>query len=75
MDLSEIGQRFLERRPIPNVAFEHNDYVAIVGGENVGKFGSLVTVAALEPETIFVVELESGHDVQVPQSLLKRVHI
>ena len=72
MDIADIGQRFLNHEPIPNVAFEHNDYVSIVAGESAGKFGSVVTVAALEPETIFVVELDSGHDVEVPQSQLKR---
>ena len=59
--------------PIAGVMFEHNDYVKVVSGAHNGKFGSLVTVLELTPEPRFVIELESGFDVEVLQSELASV--
>lgn len=71
MKSQDIAQAFLDHTSIPGVMFEHNDYVHIVGGPNSGKSGSLVTVVALEPEPKFILELESGFDVEVMQSHIK----
>ena len=57
------------------MAFEHNDYVEIVAGEHRGKFGSLVTVGAMHPEVVYVVELDSGHDAYIPQAAIRRADI
>lgn len=53
--------------------FMHNDYVRVVSGELTGSFGSLVTVLELEPEPLFVLELETGFDVEVRQSQIQLI--
>ena len=69
----DLGQAFLNHTPIPGVQFQHNNFVRITDGEHSGKSGSLVTVLTLSPEPLFVVELESGYDVRVPQSDLSLI--
>jgi len=64
---------YLARRSLPGVAFAHNSYVAIVGGEHTGNSGSLVSVESLGNDPLYLVELESGSGVLVQQSCL-RVH-
>jgi len=73
MSTADLGQTFLNRTPIPGVRFQHNDFVRIIGGIHAGKTGSLVTVLSLSPEPLFIVELESGYDAQVPQSELSLI--
>jgi len=53
------------------VRFKHNDCVRVVAGPYAGLRGSLVTVLQLEPEPRYVLELESGKDVEVIQSELE----
>lgn len=53
--------------------FMHNDYVRVVSGKLIGCFGSLVTVVELEPEPLYVLELETGFDVEVRQSEIELV--
>ncbi|WP_445145032.1 hypothetical protein [Dyella sp. Tek66A03] len=67
------GQAFLNREPIDGVLFMHNNYVEVISGKVAGSFGSLVTVLDLEPEPMFVLELESGFDAQVSQSQIRLV--
>jgi hypothetical protein len=69
----DLASAFLDRVPIAGVDFLHNDYVRIIGGENFGNTGSLVTLLTLSPEPLFVVELESGLDVKIPQSELSLI--
>lgn len=71
MQKSEIGQAFLNREVIDGVSFNHNDYMFVVSGKHAGNYGSLVTVLNLEPEPLFILELESGLDVEVYQSEVK----
>ena len=72
MDKVDLGQAFLNHEPIAGVSFEHNDYVKVIAGPHKGKFGSLVTVLSLLPEPEFILELDSGFDVQVLQSELAK---
>lgn len=67
MNSAELCQAFLNHTPIEGITHSHNDYVQIVSGAHVGKSGSLVTVLQLTPEPLFVVELESGVDIEVLQ--------
>ena len=71
MSNTDIGQIFLNREAIDGVNFKHNDYVLVVSGKHLGKTGSLVTVLNLKPEPLFILELESGFDVEVYQSEIK----
>jgi hypothetical protein len=73
MQQADLTQAFLSHIPIDGVEFEHNDYVQIISGIYIGKFGSLVTVLELLPDPKFIVELENGFDVEIFQSQLKAV--
>jgi hypothetical protein len=68
----DLAQAFLDRVSIPGITFWHNDYVRVVSGTHSGSAGSLVTVLSLQPEPRFVLELESGFDVEVYQSEIER---
>jgi transcription antitermination factor NusG len=68
MRTRDIVQSFLNHTPISGVLFKHNDYIRVVDGPYAGQAGSLVTVIGLDPEPRFVVELESGADVEIMQS-------
>ena len=71
----DLGQAFLNREPIPGVNHSHNDYVRVVAGPHAGDAGSLVTVISVEPEPRFILEAESGHDIEVAQSEIERVDL
>jgi len=62
---------YLSHEPVPGVSFAHNSYVAIVAGVHTGKSGSLISVESLGNDPVYLVELESGEDVLVPQSCLR----
>lgn len=64
---------FLAHKSIEGVSFEHNDYVLIVAGEHKGANGSLVSIEDLGADPLYLLELESGFDVHVHQSQIKRV--
>jgi hypothetical protein len=64
---------FLAQELLPGVAFRHNEFVKVISGENIGSAGSLVSVEALGDDPIFLLELESGSDVRVRQSEIKRL--
>ncbi|MBB6249226.1 hypothetical protein [Rhodanobacter sp. A1T4] len=66
---------FLAHEPLPGVAFEHNAYVTVVGGEHVGDSGSLVSVEELGDDPAYLIELESNKDAYIPQSCLRMVDI
>ena len=68
MGYSDFSQAFLNRDPIPGVMYLHDDFVRVVAGAHQGASGSLVAVLTLEPEPRFVLEVESGFDVEVSQS-------
>ena len=72
MNAASLGQAFLDRAEIPGVKFWHNDCVRVVAGSHSGATGSLVIVLSLQPEPRFVLELESGFDVEVFQSEIQR---
>jgi arginase family enzyme len=63
---------FLAQRPLPGVSFAHDDLVTILAGEHTGNVGTLLALAALGDDPVFVVEIDSGFEVEVPQSGLCR---
>lgn len=63
---------FLAHRPVPGVEFEHNEYVRVVSGGSKGNKGSLVSILEIEDDPVFLLELESGLDVEVRQSEIER---
>jgi len=75
MDTPDLIQAFLNREEIPGVTYWHNDYVRVIAGPHSGSAGSLVAVLSLGPEPRFVLELESGVDVEVLQSEIERADV
>jgi hypothetical protein len=55
--------------------YEHNEYVRVVSGVHVGDSGSLVTVLSTDPEPRYILEAESGRDIEVLQSEIVRVDL
>lgn len=70
MDSVQPNQAFLSHAPISGVVFEHNDFVLVVSGIHTGSKGTLASLISLTPEPIFILELESGFDVEIKQSEL-----
>lgn len=70
----DFAQLFISHLPISGVQFEHNDCVQITSGKYKGKCGSLVSLCKLEPEPLFLLELESGFDIEVLQSEIKSIN-
>lgn len=64
---------FLDHRPLPGVSFEHNDAVVVVAGEHSGDSGAIISVEELGDDPVYLVELGSGQDAIVSQSLLRAV--
>ena len=63
---------FLAGRPVPGVAFAHDDLVTIGAGEQAGNVGSLVALVAVGDDPVYRVEIDSGFEVDVAQSNLSR---
>ena len=64
---------FFANRPLPGVAFEHNDAVEVTGGEHAGDSGAIISVEELGDDPVYLVELGSGQDAVISQSLLRLV--
>ncbi|OHE82016.1 MAG: hypothetical protein A2X76_04615 [Lysobacterales bacterium GWF1_69_6] len=62
---------FLAHRPLPGVAFGHNDAVEIIGGELTGETGSIISVEQLGADPVYLVELGSGNDAVIRQAHLR----
>lgn len=62
---------FLAHRPVPGVAFEHNDSVLVISGVHAGSGGAIISIEELGDDPAFRVELGSGQDVVIRQSLLR----
>ncbi|WP_158883115.1 hypothetical protein [Rhodanobacter sp. L36] len=69
----DILQAFLNREEIAGVLYMHNDYVRVVAGRFEDSLGSLVNLVDLQPEPRFVLELDTGMDVQVKQSEIQLI--
>lgn len=64
---------FIDYRPLPGVSFELNDAVVVVAGEHSGDSGVIISVEELGDDPVYLVELGSGQDAIVSQSLLRAV--
>ncbi len=60
MDSREFDKLWFSFQPIPGVAFGLNDSVCIMSGEQTGELVSVISLAALEPSPVYLVELHSG---------------
>jgi hypothetical protein len=75
MPSPHLAQAFLNGDSIPGVAYAHNEYVRVVFGPHAGDSGSLVTVLATLPEPKYILEADSGRDIEVFQSEIARVEL
>ncbi len=64
----DIINAWRAHRTVDGVRFAHDDLVTILAGEHAGNVGSLVSIEQLEPEAIFLVEIDSGFNVAAKQS-------
>ena len=63
---------FLAGRPVPGVAFAHDDLVTIGAGEQAGNVGSILALVDRCDDPVYRVEIDSGFEVDVAQSNLTR---
>ena len=68
---SDQHNDFFAHMPLPGVTFEHNEAIEIIGGDHAGEFGSIISVELLGDDPSYLVELGSGRDVVISQSLLR----
>ena len=53
---------------VPGVGFAHEDLVTILAGEHTGNVGALVSLAQVEPEVVYNVEIDTNFVVPAKQS-------
>lgn len=64
----ELQAAWRAGKTVGGVNFAHDDLVTILAGEHKGNVGSLVAIEQLEPEVVFLVEIDSGFNVAARQS-------
>ena len=68
----EIINAFYSGKRSDEIKFCVNDTVEIIEGQNVGVFGSVISIISLEPEVIYLIENgETGFDLNIQQNHLK----
>ena len=73
MEWEEVNRRFMGRGPVRGLSFLLNDSVEVTGGPHSGATGAVVALRSLEPEPTYVVELDSGEDVELRQAELSAI--
>ena len=53
---------------VAGVNFGHDDLVTLLAGEHAGNVGSLTSIEQIEPEVIFLVEIDTNFVVPAKQS-------
>ncbi|MBU0913483.1 MAG: KOW motif-containing protein [Gammaproteobacteria bacterium] len=64
----DLHARWLGGARLVGVRFIINDYVEVLSGKHVGESGSVVSVIKFEPNTSYIVETESGQDIEVKEN-------
>ena len=70
---AELQAAWRAGKPVGGVHFAHDDLVTILAGEHTGNVGSLVAIEQLEPEVVFLVEIDSGFNVPARQADIELV--
>lgn len=65
---AELQHAWRAGNPVDGVLFAHDDLVTILAGEHTGNVGSLVAIEQLEPDVVFLVEIDSGFNVMARQA-------
>ena len=66
-------KRWFAGEKIEGVKFYLNDSIEMVGDENKGAKGSIISLEAMEPEPMYLVELSGGQSVHVKQSCIENL--
>lgn len=61
----DVHNRWLSGDQLNGVRFRINDYVEVRSGQHIGESGSVVSVIKFEPNASYIVETESGKDIEV----------
>ena len=69
----EKSDRWFRGEDIPGVQFGLNDAVDIIEGPHRGSSGAVISLIEIESVVRFLIELSTGVDVEVEQSLLRLV--
>jgi hypothetical protein len=59
-------------QPVAGVSFALDDLVTILAGEHNGNVGSLVSLAQVEPDVVYHVEIDTNFVVPAKQSEIER---
>lgn len=65
---AELQHAWRAGDPVDGVHFAHDDLVTILAGEHTGNVGSLVAIEQLEPDVVFLIEIDSGFNVMARQA-------
>ncbi|HTA64177.1 MAG TPA: hypothetical protein VK753_01615 [Xanthomonadaceae bacterium] len=65
---AEIINAWRARQPVDGVNFAHEDLVTLLAGEHAGNVGSLVSIGQLQPEVVFMVEIDTNFTVSARQT-------
>ena len=74
MDRSEIDWHWMRNEPIEGAAFMLNRPVRVIDGPHAGETGTVISLLGLQPEPLYLVELASGADAEIPQPLLRSAY-
>jgi hypothetical protein len=72
MTIDQAREQWYMGRRVEGVHFALKDSVDVCGGASSGSGGAIISLEALPPDPVYLVELGSGKDVLVPQSLLRQ---
>ena len=64
----EIEDKFFAGLPTDKTKFAINAAVSILSGAHKGEAGSVISILSIEPQTKYLVELNSGMDIPVAES-------
>ena len=64
----QLHNSWLGGEKIEGVKFIHNSYVEVVAGEHKGATGSVVSLVRLGSDARYIIEKESGFDIEVAES-------
>ena len=70
---AELQAAWRAGNPVDGVSFAHDELVTILAGEHMGNVGSLVSIEQVDPEVVYLVEIDSGFNVAAKQSDIELV--
>lgn len=68
IELMKVYNSWLGGEKIDGAKFLHNTYVEVIFGEHRGETGSVVSLVQIGEDTRYIVEKESGFDIEVAEN-------